>query len=361
MAAPPITLGHGVDTSNVVVRDIVRAVAGYLRLPRPGVTPTEFWHPEEQARQQAYDPAQVFVTYREPATIIQVTPDVPDDSVYVVKILYARADSTGARIRPTGLQRLYAVQYESRWVLMSALGRLTRQWRQSRVGPLIYHYAADHPFDQVRAARAAAFVDSLARALAVSPPDSIHYYLAPSSDEMARVLGLDWMLLPSGPGTGRGGWGGVTIYSGDPRQGEAYLHELAHTVAGRVAGGGYGFIQEGFATFVSGSGDVPFAEILALLTDFQRRHASYPWPRLRSYGDTEGQRVMYASGALVVDAVFRKHGWPGVRRLLTDAQSEDGMFATLTGLLGVAVTRETFEAWWRREAPRALAARSARR
>lgn len=59
--------------------------------------------------------------------------------------------------------------------------------------------------------------------------------------------------------------------------------------------------------------------------------------------------VSYASGALVFDVVFRKHGWPGVRRLLQETRSEKTMFSALEEMLditsnprGVVAARSTF-------------------
>jgi hypothetical protein len=244
---------------------------------------------------------------------------------------------------------LYAVRYQSRWVLTGALQRHTRGWHTRRVGAIVYHHPSAHNFDQLRAARADAFVDSTARNLGVTPPATIDYYLAQSADQMAAHLGFDWLLLPSGPGTGYGGWGSGAVYSGDPRRGEDYLHELAHVVVAPLREGGtrHGMLGEGFATWVGGSQGLNFAQLLDRLIELQGRTTSFSWSQIEESVDAQSQYIVYATGALVVDAVFRRRGWDGVRQLLLVERGDEAFFTALAGLLGIS--RDGFERWWREE------------
>src|SRR5690606_36555351 len=152
-------LGYGIDTTTEPVRSLVQLLTRYLALPQPGFTLTADWHPAEQGPGQRYDPASGFTDYREPATVVAIQPAWPDENTFVIKVLYARADSRDLTVRPVALQRFYAVRADSStgaptvtsteacWVLTSALARHTADWRRVTVGPITYHYPPDYPFN----------------------------------------------------------------------------------------------------------------------------------------------------------------------------------------------------------------------
>jgi hypothetical protein len=343
---PALALSTDIDTSVTVVRRLVDAVQGYFATPRPGIDSTPYWRASEQLGVPQYDPGSGTLGFDFPGMIVQITPDVPDDSVYVIKVLFATLDSTHHRFQPIALRRFYAVQENGAWVLTSALARHTATWSETQVGRIRYHYSPSHLFSVARARQAAILVDSLSHILGVPAPEAIDYYVAPSADEMARLLGFDWLKLPSGPDAGRGGWAGAhRVFSGDPRQGENYGHELAHIIAAPARGtqGRHILVEEGFATWIGGTAGQSVATTRAHLLEFARRHPSYPWEQMKRHSTPSA--IRYATGALLVDAVFREAGWVGVRHLLQAGMSDAALFAALPRRLGI--TSETFEAWWR--------------
>lgn len=347
-AGHPLTLRTDIDTSTAVVRRILNTVYGYLSLDQPGWEHTNHWSQAEQITGHVYDPASTILGYSLPATVVQISPDVPDESTYIIKLLYAITDSARFRFQPIAVQRLYAIQEDTSWVLTSALARHTAHWPSTLVGGIRYHYAPQYPFRLERARSAMSFVDSLAIALQVPPPDSIEYYLFSSADDMMRALGYDWIKLPSGPKSNRGGRGsGQLVYSGDPAQGEGYRHELVHTVASalRSSEGRHQFIEEGFATWVGGTGGTKWSNGLATLEAFARAHSDYSWRELARNSGPED--VRYLTGALLFDAVYRSAGWPGVRDLLRAGRSSTSIFAALPSSL--QLTAASFGDWWRSE------------
>ncbi|MGI8843994.1 MAG: hypothetical protein ACR2HZ_09865 [Gemmatimonadaceae bacterium] len=348
----PLAVTSGIDTSIAVVRDLVATVQGYLGSEGPGWKPTPYWSAAEQSDAQQYDPASAILGYQLPGTVVQISPAIPADSVYVIKVLFALVDSTRVRWQPLALQRFYAVRQESRWVLTSALGRHTADWKETNVGNIRYRFSPQHHFREGRARRAADFVDSLTAALALPAPDTIEYYLTPSADEMARMLGFDWLKLPSGPHSGRGGWAGAgRLFSGDERRGEEYRHELAHLITGplRSPTGRHWFIEEGFATWVGGTAGVLLSDGISPLAEFTRTHPRFAWRDLIQFSTPD--EIRHLSGALLFEAVHRDVGWPGVRTLLEAGRGEDALFAALP--LAWQLTPETFEQWWRSEIQRA--------
>jgi hypothetical protein len=78
------------------------------------------------------------------------------------------------------------------WLLSNALQRTTRKLVDPSRRPDRVPLCSGSDPDPERAARAAAFVDSVARIFAVPPPARIDCYLTSSPDEYLRALGLDF-------------------------------------------------------------------------------------------------------------------------------------------------------------------------
>ena len=360
--AASVSVGFGVDTTNTDVRDVVHLVRAYLAQPDTSARTRGLWSSasarDRTAADLARDAYQGF-----PATVIGVTSGGPGDSVYVVKLLHARADSGGEHVTPLALERLYAVRAPGapfRWQLSGAIARVTRGWEQRSVGRLTFCYAPGQQPNVARATHAARFVDSVATLFGVPAPAHLDVYLAGSMDEALRVLGLDFFVEQSGPGTGRGGRalpGAGIVLVGDPSIGEAYLHELVHAVLVPTIGGS-SLLVEGVATWLGGSlGRSPHT-LYALLRDYQAAHprvtvADLVRGDVPAWGQHETD-ALYATSALVIDAVFRRGGIAGVRRLANAKGAADPLLAAIRGELGLsAADSAALDRWWRQRAARA--------
>ena len=349
--SPSVSLSFGVDTTAVDVGDIVRLVRAYLAQPDTSAITRGLWSTADLHRHFAY---QGF-----PATIVGVISSAPGDSTYVVKVLHASADSTQLQISPLALQRLYAVRAADStygWKLANALPRLTRDWPSRTVRRITFHYAPGQPSDAQRTARAASFVDSVATLFAVPAPERLDYYVTACPDEYLRALGLDFFVLPSGRETATGGHslpGSGIVLSGDPAQGEAYLHEVAHVVlAGRLGGGA--ILGEGVPTWLGGSKGRTAEDMFRLLAAYQRAHPNTTLEalvtRVAGWGKQEDD-ALFASGALFVDSVYRRRGVEGLRALVGTPSDPIALFAAMRMHLGLeASTPESLEIWWRQAA-----------
>jgi hypothetical protein len=356
--SPSVSLGFGVDSTTADVRDIVRLVRAYLDAPDTTAALRGLWSTSDPLDRRSGDVARGYAYQGFPATIVGVLSTGRGDSVYVVKVLHARAEGGGRGAMPLALQRLYAVRAVGAphgWQLANALPRLTREWPTHTAGHITFHYAPGQRPDTARAARAARFVDSVATLFGVRPPGRLDYYVTASPDEYYRALGLDFFPLPSGRGTGRGGNAlpefGIVL-SGDPGQGEAYLHELVHAVLGPHQRGGV-LVAEGLPTWLAGSGGRPARELFTLLDEFQRTHPDVTLEALvrgelaSGWGVAETD-ALYASGALVVEAIHRRHGMAGLRELLRVPDETDELLAAIRTHLGLpAADPAALERWWR--------------
>lgn len=353
---PSVTLSFGVDTTDADVGSIVRLVRAYLARPDTSASARRYWATADPVDRRSGDLHRGFAYQGFPAAILGVMSAGAGDSVYVTKILYAAADSTGRRVTPLALQRLYAVRApgaEHGWQLSNALPRHTRDWPSRRVGRVTFHYAPGQHADAERAGVAARFVDSVATLFAVEPPARLDYYVTASPDEYLRALGLDFFPLPSGRNTATGGQAltepGIVL-AGDPAQGEAYVHELVHVVLrGRVGGGG--IVGEGIATWLGGSKGRAPREMYRLLAEFQRARPDVTLEALvrgtAGWGVREND-ARYATGALFVEAVYRRRGVRGLRSLVNTPSDPDSLLLAMSSHLGIPGSDLTnLERWWR--------------
>jgi len=345
---PSVSLSFGVDTTAADVGEIFHLVRTYLARPDTSAGARALW--------SASDPEgdlHLWFAYQGfPATVLAVTSATPGDSEYVIKVLYARADSTA--VKPLALQRLYAVRSPGTrfgWLLSNALKRTTRNWPTHRSGRIVFHYAPGQRTDPARAARAAVFVDSVAAIFAVAPPTRLDCYVTASPDEYLRALGLDFFPLPSGRGTSTGGQtlsDPHIVLSGDPAQGEAYLHEFVHAVLGRRIGGG-AMLGEGIPVWLGGSKGRSATEMYKLLAQYQATHPEVTLEAVVRGAPEVGPQVgdlVQATGALFADAVYRRGGFSAVRALLGTRSDPDSVLGTMRERLALR-DAQALERWWR--------------
>jgi hypothetical protein len=323
----------------------------YLAHPDSGGRRNGLWSTRDPRDRRWGDITATLAYQNAPATILGVLGTDAGDSLYVVKTAYARPDSSAAT-RLIALQRIYAVREGTTWRLSNALPRLTRDWRRLAAGRITYWYEPGqypHPGAVRRAGR---FVDSVATLFGVQPPDSLDYYVTGSADTYHRILGLDFFVTGSGPGTE---WGGLTlpvpgiVLSGNPALGDSYLHELVHAVLASHQTQNY-VIGEGIAVWLGGARGRSFPEMVAWLRRYQQAHASLRLEGLiqgsaASGSDADRSDALRTTGAMLVDAVYRRRGVAELRALNATAIGPDATLAALRRELPEYAS--DLDRWWR--------------
>jgi hypothetical protein len=296
-----------------------------------------------------------------PATVLSIASDGPGDSVYVVRVLYASADSSG-RVSPLALQRLFAVRQpggQFGFRLSGALPYLTRQWEQRTSGRVTFWYAPGQHSDRSRIARASSFVDSVATLFQVPPPPHLDVYVSRSLEDGFRAIGLDFFPTASvDRGLGGRALAGGIVLAGNPAYGEAYLHEIAHAILGPTFPTRNRLFGEGVATWLGGARGRTSAEVNARLRQIQ---AAYPALTLEQVlnndipggSPEEATDAFYATGALIVDAIYRRAGIAGLRALAQTRGDPGVLLSALPAQLGTAPDQSALDRWWRAQASRA--------
>jgi hypothetical protein len=268
-----------VDTTITDVGNIVRLVRAYLAKPDSSARERGLWSVAGDFDRRLGDVAagDTYQGFR--ATVIGVVPVAPGDSVYVVKVLHAAADSGGQRISPLALQRLYAVREPGAafsFRLSAALPRLTKDWVRRSKGHMTFWYAPGQRPNMSKINRATRLVDSVAKLLEVPAPKHLDVYITATIEEAKRAIGLDFDVEASGPGVGRGGFtlpSGILLV-GDPDIGEAYYHEFVHAIIGPTLRPANGLLGEGVPTWLGGSRGRSPREMYAFLMHEQEADPS---------------------------------------------------------------------------------------
>lgn len=219
--------------------------------------PSPLWDATEQRMWPMYDLAGFYLADGAIPEVLSVTPvSTRADTAYQIVTRFWRRGTTtrDSTTAPEPTLTVYARRDAGRWVLANALSYKTAEWRRERRGRVTFRIAPTLQFSDVRATRAAAFVDSLAAAFHVAPPPRLDYFSTESVDQALAILGV---VIPRTFGTGGGFAKPVNfqVFSGTPALGEEYRHEIAHVVLlPIIRGNGTSMLaSEGVATWFGGT------------------------------------------------------------------------------------------------------------
>ena len=366
---PKVSVSFGIDTTVKDVGDVVRLVRAYLTKPDSSARSRGLWSTATDFDRRVGDlTSEAYQGF--PATIISLAPDGLGDSVYVVRVLYGYADSTGQSIYPIALQRLHAIRESGapyNFRLSGALPRLTRDWEQRTEGRVTFWYAPGQHPNPRKIVQASSFVDSVSKLFQVSPPAHLDMYVGRSLEDVQRATGLDFFPAASvDRGLGGRAIGGGIVLAGNPALGEAYLHELTHAILGPTFPIRNGLFNEGVATWLGGSRGHTPKQMYARLVQIQTARPALTLAQAltNQIPDAPAEELtdaFTATGALLVDAVYRRSGLTGLRALAQLNNNPSVILPALTAQLGITDSDPgAVDRWWRAQTARISSGRAER-
>jgi hypothetical protein len=194
--------------------------------------PSPLWDATEQRMWPMYDLAGFYLADGAIPEVLSVTRvGARADTAYqIITRFWPQGTTTrDSSTVPELTMTVYARRDAGRWVLANALRYKTASWRRETRGRVTFRVAPTLQYSDVRATRAAAFVDSLASTFNVAPPPRLDYYSTESVDQALEILGV---VIPRRFGAGGGFAKPVNfqVFSGIPNLGEEYRHEIAHVI-----------------------------------------------------------------------------------------------------------------------------------
>lgn len=281
--------------------------------------PSRQWSASEQAQWSMYDLAGFYLPDQVVPEVLSVTPVRPGaDSAYQIVTRFWPEGTTArdSSTKPVLTMTVYARREEGRFVLANALPYRTSAWVRETRGRVTFRVAPALRFDATRAARAAAFVDSLAAAFGVAPPPRLDYYVTESVDQALEILGV---VFPGRFGAGGGFAKPVNfqVFSGIPALGEEYRHEIAHVVLLPITRGSSTSLiaSEGVPTWFGGTAGRDFQGSVRHLDSLLR---AQPQLTLDNIVDDMGvpSDIRNAAGAVLAEMVHEASGVDAVREYL---------------------------------------------
>ena len=299
---------------------------------RAAFTPSPYWVASEQQRWHVYALALAYLPEGAAPDVLTIEPTTDSSGEYRVVTRFTAANENNAMRSRTATVTVFAVPSPTGWLLANALPRLTRTWHRDTVGPITYVYASQYPFRRDSAQHAAAFVDSLAAALGVPPPEHLTYFLTSSDEQVYQIMGLEtekrW-----GPVGGVAQPTNYQLFSGIPALGEDYRHELTHIVILPLMSGNTTYlVSEGIPTWFGGTTGMDYATAVRGLAGFLREH---PTVSLDSIMDGHYPVAQfYPAAAVLVSMVYARGGTEAVKSLFDDGPTNQDLRSGLTHLLG---------------------------
>jgi len=179
-------------------------------------------------------------------------------------------------------------------------------------------------------------------------------------EEAQRAIGLDFFPMAAADrGLGGRALFGTLVLAGNRALGEAYVHEVAHAILG---GPTFpirsGFINEGVATWLGGSRGRTPQQTYARLSQIQVARPGLTLAQVLRHDipDATAEEMtdaFYATGALAVNAVYRRAGIAGLRVLAQLSDDPSLLLAALPAQLGLSSSdKSALDRWWRAEAAR---------
>jgi len=348
---PLVEVTYMVDTVSTEHKEVLDLWRSYLAARPQDFSATPRWSKAEQERWKIFDLAGAFAYSADDevaqtrATVFQLAPARPGDSTeYVIRTLFTRPDNFQTE-RRTFMHRVYAMRENGRWVLSNALLRTTADWKQTTIERITYVHPPEHVVDSARARMAMRFVDSIATVFDAPKPPAITYYLARSPEEVFRLTGIDFYL----PGSrAYAQVANYQIFSGVPKIGEFFAHELTHMVLGGVLPslGAPHVLDEAMAIWLGGGREMTWPEIKReLATELQRDST---WTLDRILEDKPATAIYRLSAAAsLLELAHQRGGLPALKVALNPPRTRRGPDLVEGTAAALKLRRSEVEAAWR--------------
>lgn len=358
-----------VDTTDSDVKEVYDLVRKFLSTRPDSMYDNPCWNDEEKekdpepypARGVIYPSRMVITTY--PPTVLSIE---KDGDYYCARVIYYREGlkEPFSASNPWAIQRLYAKKVKIKkekeeadstevaeiatpesssaepekekkkkdnkeYRLFDPLHVITQNWRHDRIGPIDYYYPQDYYLNRKPANSMVLLCKNMKGRYKVKDVEPISFYITRNDDELASILGLDFILNPT-PGMSNGANAQVFSSLGN----EYYPHEMAHVYFRDYHP--HQLLSEGIATYIGGSKNKLFKDLLGELAAYLRENDTLTFQNFLNTPIQQGSPTYYYTvGGVLCRMARQKGGFDAVKQLLKSGQSEDELYQQIELVLGI--------------------------
>ncbi|MGH8014931.1 MAG: hypothetical protein ACREBV_01930 [Candidatus Zixiibacteriota bacterium] len=347
----PITVR--VDTTDTDIKAVYDLVRGFLSSRPDSLYDNPFWNDGEKkkypepfsARRMVFQAPDI--TYSFPPKILSIE---KEGDFYCTRILFYREGLEGQYIasNPWAIVRFYSkkdgvkktkeekkIEKESgitdhrEYRLFDPLKILTKNWKNTRIGPIEFYYPFNFYFDNRTAQQMAQFCRGLKNKYLLPDVEPIEFYISRNVDELAEIVGLDYIL---GPTSGRSQVANAQVFSA--LGSEWYPHEIVHIFFRDFKP--HFLLMEGIATYEGGSLNVGFNELVKQLNDYLITNDTLTFQNfLDNPFQEKGTFYYYTVGAVLCKMADQKGGSAAVKALLEAGNDNEQLYQKIESVLGI--------------------------
>lgn len=250
---------------------------------------------------------------------------------YIIKISYAGV-TADKQAKLSLIGTLVARKRNGNYFIYNAIDYNTRNWSKRQVGSVSYIYP--NKLNLTKARQMDKINHELARKFGTKTLP-ITYYRCDDPEQLLKMMGFDYMPnMYISMSAGFAQYWDNTVLAGN--NSELYVHEVVHFYTLKYFEGLTRIMNEGYATYIGGSGGLP-------LTELGRRAKSYIGQHpeadiVKAYTGFERMEesyiFTYAVSGLICKDIETRYGFGKIKELFR-AHNDDDYFKTLQNITGI--------------------------
>lgn len=319
-----------VDTSKVEVKAVYHLYENYLNSRMDSVYQNPYWNKNQRElaiklKANSIDRAVTWLFWKDsvgkkhltslPPKILQI--DKIEENRFQIKTIFMNRceDENYKLFNPDCITKLYAVKDENgEFKLENVIDYDTRNWKKYNYKNINYVVQPFMAFNKRRAKEAVVFCNKIAKQFSLKQLP-FTYYMTSNSDEMLKLSNLEYLLSYT---TGFTDLQTRTIFTSFPN--ESYPHEFVHILFYNSTNkyAGTGFIGEGLATWLGGSGfNQTFEGGLNKFSSEIKDNNTINLDKIISfeYINPFDSDPFYLTGGVICSMVYEKYGASGIFEL----------------------------------------------
>ncbi len=339
----PLAISGRVDTTQNEVRSIYYLLKNYLESSPDSIYNNPYWNSWEKELDTFSNPALFYIPFYnfqvKPSVIFDIwkpfilSIEQIDKAKYNCRIALIKKDDTPDKILT--IISINVVSENNKLVLQNNIVDLENKWVSKQYKYIKFVYPNDYQFNDSLANKSIKFCDSICAQLNLNAPKLFTYFICKSPDQLGLLLGYDFFYLNYT--TGITNKSRNQIFSSVNN--EYYPHEFIHMILSDTNNYRGYIIEEGIASFLGEFNSPKYInQINNLAIDIKAKNISFNLTELLT-GNIENisYQSVYPTGSLIVEIVFEKSGFVGLKSLINgNTSTPDEIYKSIKTITGLS-------------------------